>query len=182
MRAFCSPSSSLRRSTASVATSVRSAISDLIRSSDWRVSVWIAVWFGAGYVPKGPGTAGSIAALLCAAPWPQYIPWLALGSILPAIWAADVHAKAKGSKDPQEVVVDEVVGTWIALAGATHLHTITPWLLAFGLFRLFDIWKPYPIDSLQYLPGGIGVCADDILAGLYGGVCLTILYAITLSF
>ena len=73
-----------------------------------KLATAIAVWFGAGYVPKGPGTAGAAAAVLCAAPFPQYINWLAVGSILPAIWAADVHAKSKGAKDPQEVV--EFVG------------------------------------------------------------------------
>ena len=111
-----------------------------------KLATAIAVWFGAGYVPKGPGTAGAAAAVLCAAPFPQYINWLAVGSILPAIWAADVHAKSKGAKDPQEVVVDEVVGTWIALAGATHLHTIWPWLLAFGLFRLMRITEAHDYD------------------------------------
>ena len=54
-------------------------------------------------------------------------------------------------------------------------------LAGFLLFRLFDIWKPYPIDSLQNLPAGIGVCADDILAGVYGGVCLSLIYAVSLS-
>ncbi|NJM53917.1 MAG: phosphatidylglycerophosphatase A, partial [Blastocatellia bacterium] len=54
-------------------------------------------------------------------------------------------------------------------------------LAGFLLFRLFDIWKPYPIDSLQSLPAGIGVCADDILAGVYAGACLSIIYAISLS-
>jgi phosphatidylglycerophosphatase A len=53
--------------------------------------------------------------------------------------------------------------------------------LGFGLFRLFDVWKPYPIDYLQNLPAGIGVCADDILAGVYAGVCLSVVYAISLS-
>ena len=56
-----------------------------------------------------------------------------------------------------------------------------PFILAgFLLFRLFDIWKPYPIDDLQVLPGGLGVCADDIAAGVYAGICLAIGYAITL--
>jgi phosphatidylglycerophosphatase A len=48
------------------------------------------------------------------------------------------------------------------------------------LFRLFDIWKPYPIDALQKLPRGLGVCADDIAAGVYAGICLAIIYAVTL--
>jgi len=55
-------------------------------------------------------------------------------------------------------------------------------LAGFLLFRLLDIWKPYPIDSLQNLPAGIDGCADDILAGVYAGVILSIIYAISLSF
>ena len=142
-----------------------------------KLATAIAVWFGAGYVPKGPGTAGAAAAVLCAAPFPQYINWLAVGSILPAIWAADVHAKSKGAKDPQEVVVDEVVGTWIALAGATHLSTPWPWLLAFGLFRLFDIWKPFPCRQLDRLHGGFGIVADDLGAAAWMAIGLMALSA-----
>ena len=140
-----------------------------------RLATIVATWFGAGYVPKGPGTAGSLAALLCVAPWPQHVVWLALGSIIPAIWAAHVHAKAINGKDPQEVVVDEVVGQWIALAGATHLHTITPWLIAFGLFRLFDIWKPFPVRHFEKLPGGVGIVMDDVMAGIYAALVMWLL-------
>jgi phosphatidylglycerophosphatase A len=140
-----------------------------------KLATWISVWFGAGYFPKGPGTAGSVAALLCVAPFSQHILWIALASILPAIWAADTHAKAKGAKDPQEVVVDEVVGQWITLAGATHLATLTPWLLAFGLFRLFDIWKPFPVRQLEKLPGGAGIVMDDVGAGILGALVMWLL-------
>ena len=140
-----------------------------------RLATIIATWFGVGYTPKGPGTAGSFAALVCAFPAPHLIPWLALGSIIPAIWAAHVHAKNTNSKDPQEVVVDEVVGQWIALAGATHLHTIAPWLIAFALFRLFDIWKPFPIRQLEKLPGGVGIVMDDVMAGIYAALVMWLL-------
>ena len=140
-----------------------------------RLATIVATWFGAGYVPRGPGTAGSLAALLCLAPWPQHIVWLAIGSIIPAIWAAHVHAKTINGKDPQEVVVDEVVGQWIALAGATHLHTITPWLIAFGLFRLFDIWKPFPVRQFEKLPGGVGIVMDDVMAGFYAALVMWLL-------
>ncbi len=140
-----------------------------------RIATWIATCFGVGYTPKGPGTAGSFAALACAFPSPQLVPWLAIGSILPAIWAAHFHAKATDSKDPQEVVVDEVVGQWIALAGATHLHTIAPWLMAFGLFRLFDIWKPFPVRQFEKLPGGVGIVLDDVMAGIYAALVMWLL-------
>ena len=140
-----------------------------------RLASLVATWFGVGYTPKGPGTAGSLAALACAFPAPQLVPWLAIGAILPAIWAARVHAKHTNSKDPQEVVVDEVVGQWIALAGATHLSTITPWLIAFALFRLFDIWKPFPIRQLEKLPGGVGIVMDDVMAGIYAALVMWLL-------
>lgn len=140
-----------------------------------RFATLIAVWFGAGYVPKGPGTAGSFAALLCLALVPQHIVWIAMASILPSIWAAHVHAAAKGAKDPQEVVVDEVVGQWIALAGATHLTTLLPWVLAFGLFRLFDIWKPFPVRQFEKLPGGVGIVMDDVMAGIYAALVMWLL-------
>ena len=77
-------------------------------------------------------------------------------------------------------MVDEVIGQLIVFL---FIPFTTSWLLigaAFLLFRLFDIWKPYPIDSLQALPGGIGVCADDMLAGVYAGVCLSIIHAVVL--
>ncbi len=89
--------------------------------------------------------------------------------------------KLFGDKDPSRVVVDEVMGQFIVFLFVPL--EISLWLVAAGffLFRLFDIWKPYPIDSLQSLPGGIGVCADDILAGIYAGICLNLIYAISLS-
>lgn len=139
------------------------------------IATSIATWFGAGYVPKGPGTAGSLATLLCAALIPQHIVALAIVSILPAIWAAHIHAKATGSKDPQEVVVDEVAGQWIALAGATQLDSLAPWLLAFALFRAFDIWKPFPVRQLEKLPGGIGIVMDDVMAGVYAALVMRLL-------
>lgn len=140
-----------------------------------KLATWIATWFGAGYVPKGPGTAGSAAAVLCALPFASQVGWLAAGSVLPAIWAAHVHAAATGSKDPQEIVVDEVAGQWIALAGATHLGSFVPWLLAFGLFRAFDIWKPFPVRWFEKLPGGVGIVMDDVMAGIYAAVVMRLL-------
>ena len=73
-------------------------------------------------------------------------------------------ASAGGNSDPPEVVIDEVVGIWIALAGIStgNLHLAA----AFLFFRLFDIWKPGPINRLQALPGGWGIMLDDVAAGL----------------
>ena len=138
----------------------------------------IATWFGCGYFPKAPGTAGSLGGLLVA--WalvqfaafpPIFFVLLALISLYPAIWAAGVVAREDQTKDPQIVVVDEVVGQWITLAGAGHLHWKS-WLLAFALFRLFDIWKPWPVRQLEKLPGGTGIVMDDVMAGVYGALVL----------
>lgn len=96
-------------------------------------------------------------------------------------WAAGRSTELLGNTDPPEAVVDEVIGQLITFL-FVPFGISWPFILAgFLLFRLFDIWKPYPIDSLQVLPGGIGVCADDILAGVYAGICLSVIYAVSLS-
>jgi len=102
----------------------------------------LATWFGCGYIPKAPGTAASLCALVIARLLP--LPPLGfglLGLLLagPAIWAANVTAAETGLKDPQIVVVDEVVGQWMTLAGAATLNWKSR-LAAFVMFRLFDIW------------------------------------------
>src|ERR1035438_7832114 len=129
----------------------------------------ISTWFGCGYSPKAPGTAGSLAALVIAIALHQYAgfePWhfaaLAAAVFLPAVWAAGVTARASGLKDPQFVVIDEVIGLWIALAGA-RTYNWKSYLAAFALFRLFDIWKPPPVRQLEALPGGWGIHLDDVI-------------------
>jgi phosphatidylglycerophosphatase A len=138
----------------------------------------IATWFGLGYVPKAPGTAGSLGAIAIA--WllheyagtgPLVFASLGIALAIPGIWAAGFVAKEIGRKDPHIVVVDEVVGQWITLAGASHLNWKS-WLAAFALFRLFDIWKPPPVRQLESLPGGTGIVADDAMAGLYAALVL----------
>ena len=138
----------------------------------------IGTVFGLGYAPKGPGTVGSLGALAIA--WllhvyagagPLWFAAFAAVLAIPGIWAAGVVAKEMDGKDPQVVVVDEVVGQWIALAGASLLNWKS-WLAAFALFRLFDIWKPAPVRQLERLPGGVGIVADDAMAGLYAALVL----------
>ena len=140
----------------------------------------IATWFGCGYAPKGPGTAGSLAALVIAWLLHQYVGfpaawfgWLALVLVGPAVWASDVVAREGGRKDPQIVVVDEVVGQWITISGATSLGWKS-WLAAFALFRLFDILKPAPARQFEKFPGGLGIVADDVMAGIYGALVLLV--------
>jgi len=141
----------------------------------------IATWFGCGYAPVGPGTAGSLAALVIAIALNLTYgsgrgTFLLLTAIflLPGVWAAGVFAKRIGQKDPHVVVVDEVLGQWLTLVGAATLNWKS-WLAAFVLFRLFDIWKPPPARQLEALPGGIGIVADDLMAGLYGALAIFLL-------
>ena len=129
-------------------------------------------------VVHAPGTAGSAAALAIGFALHEYagFEWgsllaLAAVSSIPAVWAAGVTARATGNEDPQVVVVDEVVGQWIALAGA-HPFNWKSCLAAFLLFRLFDIWKPPPVRQLEALPGGLGIVADDVMAGCYAALVL----------
>jgi phosphatidylglycerophosphatase A len=142
----------------------------------------ISTWFGCGYSPVAPGTVGSAAAIGIALLIEHYAGWkpisfAALAAIvsLPAICAAGETARQAGMKDPQFVVVDEVVGQWLALGGARALNPKAnwiSWLAAFLLFRLFDIWKPFPVRQLESLPGGVGIVADDLMAGLYAALVL----------
>src|SRR5260370_21572653 len=141
----------------------------------------IATWFGCGYVPVGPGTAGSLAALVIAialhvSHGSGRVTFLLLTVILlvPGVWAADIVAKRIGQEDPHIVVVDEVLGQWLTLAGTATLNWKS-WLAAFALFRIFDIWKPPPARQLEALPGGIGIVADDLMAGLYGALAIFLL-------
>ena len=137
-----------------------------------------ATFFGCGYSPWAPGTVGSAAGLTigiflrakCAMPWWGFLVLTAV-FFLPSVWAAGVTAEALGIEDPSCVVVDEVLGQWVALAGAAA-YNWKGYLAAFALFRLFDIWKPQPVRKLESLPGGWGIVADDLMAGLYGALVL----------
>jgi phosphatidylglycerophosphatase A len=138
----------------------------------------LASWFGCGYFPVAPGTAGSAAAVAIAFALVKYAgfeAWrflpLAAATWIVGIWAAGVAAESVKAKDPGFVVIDEVAGQWITLAGV-QVWTWKSWLAAFVVFRLFDIWKPAPIRRLEALPGGLGITADDAMAGIYGALVL----------
>src|SRR5260370_31683378 len=96
---------------------------------------------------------------------------LAAVLFVPATRAATITAEFKKLKDPQIVVVDEVLGQWISLAGARTLNWKS-YLAAFALFRLFDIWKPPPVRQLESLPGGLCSNLDDVMAGVYAALVL----------
>ncbi|MGH9557643.1 MAG: phosphatidylglycerophosphatase A family protein [Bryobacteraceae bacterium] len=143
-----------------------------------RLARVLATWFYCGYAPLGPGTVGSAAAILIALALNRYerftgVSFGIMAAVLtiPGMWAAGETARQIKSKDPGIVVVDEVVGQWIALLGASHLNWKS-WLAAFVLFRLFDIWKPPPVRQLERIPGGAGIVADDVMAGIYAAAVL----------
>jgi phosphatidylglycerophosphatase A len=143
-----------------------------------RLAILLATWFGCGLSSKAPGTVGSLAALLIGVVLHRYaaftqVHFLILAALLflPAVWSATVTATALRLKDPQIVVVDEVLGQWVALAGAREFTPATC-LAAFALFRLFDIWKPFPVRQLESLPSGWGINADDLMAGIYAALVL----------
>jgi len=136
----------------------------------------LATFFGCGYSPIAPGTAGSLAAILIALALHSRVTLLLLAALLlaPAIWSAGKVAQRELRKDPQIVVIDEVLGQWITLAG-TATFNWKSFLAAFLLFRLFDIWKPPPVRQLEALSGGFGIVADDVMAGLYGALAIFVL-------
>ncbi len=132
-----------------------------------------ATLFGIGRVPLAPGTAASFAALIVAVPihylFGSYVLFaLAIATALFGIWVSGIYERETGRHDPQDCVIDEAAGQWLACAFAP----LSPagYVLAFLLFRLFDVAKPWPISKAEQLEGGTGIVADDMLAGLIAGV------------
>jgi phosphatidylglycerophosphatase A len=99
--------------------------------------------------------------------------WVAAG-LVPAVWAAEETRRSIGREDPQIVVIDEVLGQWLTMA-ALPGWTVPGMLAALILFRAFDIIKPWPVRRFEDLPGGWGIVADDLMAGLYGATAILVL-------
>lgn len=134
----------------------------------------IATWFGCGRSPIAPGTVGTLGALPLHFALKRLNPvaYVAITAGITAlgVWAAERASKELGEEDPQSVVIDEVAGTLIALSFVQN-QSLASQALAVVLFRVFDIAKPGPIDSVQRLkPEGVGIMADDVMAGLLAGV------------
>lgn len=142
---------------------------------------FIATGFGSGYSPIAPGTAGALLAMLI---WWGYsllfshcisIPVLTFIVIVvftfAGVWSSSVVENYWG-EDPSRVVVDEMVGTWIALLAVPEGAHWGYMLAAFVLFRFFDIVKPLGVRKMESLPSGFGIMADDILAGIYGFIVI----------
>ncbi len=154
----------------------------------------IATWFGSGLLPIAPGTWGSLAAIpfallfyLYTGPYVIFFGTFALFFI--GVWASNNIERTAQKKDPGFIVIDEVVGQWIAMFPLTflmifHNQDFTYYnfasisTIAFIAFRVFDIWKPWPVRNLdKNIPGGLGIMLDDVVAGLYA---LIVTYAFAL--
>jgi phosphatidylglycerophosphatase A len=146
---------------------------------------WIATFLGIGKIPFGPGTWASLAAL------PLFFPLMDLPfihlPILVIVYFLGVHASGQyakniGEVDPSSAVIDEVLGMGVAMFGIPReapllfgVKVLNVYvIMAFILFRLFDIWKPFPIRRLEKLPGGWGIMTDDLLAGIYARIWIQI--------
>ncbi len=143
-----------------------------------RLSTIIASVFGIGYFPIASGTVMSaiavpFAIVIARAGGGVAVIVASLIVFLIGIWACGDHVRATGREDPSECVIDELAGQWLACAGISlgfGPGTAPEFALAFLLFRLFDILKPWPISAAEKLPGGWGVMSDDMLAGLAAAI------------
>ena len=140
----------------------------------------IATFFGSGLLPIAPGTWGSLAALPVGAALVMLggaylLAAATLVAFVAGVWASGKYEKSLGKTDPGSVVIDEVVGQWLAI-----LPMAFDWryyVVAFFLFRFTDITKPWPARAAERQHGGMGIMLDDVIAGVYAGI---LTYAIAL--
>ena len=159
--------------------------SNEVRTPLDRVAIAIATAGGAGFIPKAPGTAGSLVGiglfgLIAYGGW-YSLYWPVLAAILLAgVWSAG-HVERIYGHDASKIAIDEVVGQMITigfLSRSANSTIAVEVILGFLLFRFFDILKPFPLRRLERLPRGIGVVADDVGAGVYGLITLIFLPAL----
>jgi phosphatidylglycerophosphatase A len=151
------------------------------------VKTWVEILATVGYIgkwPIGPGTMGTLAAVPVAWLFAQVgdVFYLAATLVLAAlsIWVAESYERLFVTHDSKEIVIDEFVGGLIAF---TFLESWTAWVAAFVFFRILDIFKPFPVGwADKKIPGGLGVVADDILAGIITSVAIQVLMAKTQVF
>jgi phosphatidylglycerophosphatase A len=137
---------------------------------------FVALGFGAGLAPRAPGTFGTLVAVLPAW-WCFGLPMssriaIVVAVTLAGIWICGESARRLGVHDHGGIVFDEIAG--LLLTSLALPKNTLPWLgLAFVLFRIFDIWKPWPIREVDHrLGGGAGIMLDDLMAAVYAAVCL----------
>ena len=142
----------------------------------------VATWFGVGFLPITPGSWGSLAALPFAWAITSLLggAGLAVAAAIAFIvgwWAAAIVAKASAVEDPGSIVIDEVAAQWLVLLAAPP--ALLPYALAFLLFRIFDIWKPWPAGwAERHVKGGLGIMLDDLFAAVYAMISLVVLLAL----
>ena len=145
---------------------------------------WIAVGFGTGLSPVAPGTVGSAAAALI---WlllreldPMWVVFVVAIAAFVGVWASNVVISRLRIDDPGSIVWDEFVGQWITLLPLLIWPVADWWIgLGFCLFRLFDIWKPWPIRWADtHVKGGLGVMVDDIIAGVFAAAAFAAILAV----
>jgi phosphatidylglycerophosphatase A len=148
----------------------------------WHPARLAATWFGAGDLPKAPGTWGSAVALPFAwlIHWAGGVPALAVATVLVfgvGIWASAVYAAQSGTSDPGPVVIDEVAGQWLTLLVVPRDPLL--YALGFVFFRAFDILKPWPISwADKRVKGGLGIMLDDVIAAAFAAI---LLFAVTVA-
>lgn len=147
-----------------------------IPDSIWqKPSHFIAFGFGSGAIPFAPGTFGTLIAIpfylaLCSLPLAVYITLVALIAVA-SMWLCERVSREIHIHDHQGMCLDEIVGYLVTMTGAPH--GITWIILGFIFFRIFDIWKPWPIDYIdKKVSGGFGMILDDVLAGIYSIIFL----------
>ena len=132
------------------------------------VGLYLTIWSGLDQLLTSRALANRLTTLYVFTPLMAFMLLVILVVTLIGIWAASRTEKVQQKKDPSIVVIDEVAGQMIALlSGPFWIQTWWSILTAFILFRLFDIWKPYPVRRLEGLESGLGIMADDVLAGVY---------------
>ncbi len=141
------------------------------------VATLLASGFGSGFAAFAPGTWGSAVGLLLAWPWwggssvGLQVAAAAIVLVL-GVWAGEEVAYRLGDKDPSLVVIDEIAGMWVTLIALPwNPVTVT---VGFFMFRLFDVFKPYPARDLERVPGGWGIMLDDIVAGIYANLAVRV--------
>jgi phosphatidylglycerophosphatase A len=139
------------------------------------VALLVATGLGAGWSPVVPGTAGTLVAVPPALLAARFLSpaWFAVVTAVltaVAVWSAHAAAPMLGAKDPRPVVIDEVAGYFVTLLFLPPTGAVLA--AAFFLFRLADVVKPFPARRVEAWPGGLGIVADDIVAGLYANLAL----------